>query len=203
MRTNIYPIPGNDIRGIINTFNLDALFTQVFGYKALPYQGIATAQVSKITEREKFDVARTTGKNSNLYASIEGRRVFLPVWLDGVLMPVCTIATECTNIIVSTPVNGGNGIVHELIRQDMWRIDLRGFAIGYKNEFPTDVITFLNELFMAKKALEMKCAVTDLLLHEYKVVVQKLKFPEVRGSEHVVAFEMTLVEDKEIQLLIQ
>lgn len=205
-------------------FDLETIWHASFPYRGLPYpgqwfgssiSGLNGVKKSSVTGKG-FDgkTATTapirsedtkTNKGGDLYAKGEnGRLIFCPVWINGELLPICTISVSSKKVIVETPLNGKRGSVKELIRTEDYVFNIRGVCFGYKREFPEAKIELLRKIYELSESVEMKCALSDIFMPKgQKVVVKSLSLPDSKISEHVRPFEMEVVSDETFDLEIE
>ncbi|MEO0337582.1 MAG: DUF6046 domain-containing protein [Bacteroidota bacterium] len=137
---------------------------------------------------------------------ILGRPLFMPVQINGVLLPnEPTMAISVNKKIVSTPLVGSKrkGTVKELISVEDYSIVIRGVALNYDSTFvyPEDEVKILHDLFLKDQSLEVKSAVTNLL-GIYRLVIKDFKLPEMIGVQHAQAYEFICVSDEDFVLTI-
>jgi hypothetical protein len=176
-------------------FQLPAMFAATWGYNMA-----ADYHFEKYPEKKK-----ETALGSPLWAKdSRGRYYFMPVKLGGLeLYPALVSFTGKKNII-ETPLIGYEGSVKELINIDSYEISIRGFVIDDNNSFPDEKIMKLQELWKKNESLSLECALTDIFLQEDdKVIIKGLRFPEMKGSEHIQAYEIECLSDQYFELIIK
>lgn len=130
---------------------------------------------------------------------ITGQYYFLPAFLDinddsDYELPFPIIRVQSQKIIVETPMTERKGSVVELVSQESWKINIKGFIMSNNGLFPEQQIKQLVQVYELNRALRLRCALTDLMLEaDDRVVIKKLDFPEVKGVEHVKPYDMDLV----------
>jgi len=182
----------------MSTFNLSAIFKQSFGYE-MPEEQFKIEQATNRLEQASL--------GGRYYGSdVFGREFFLPVQLDGYVLPFAVVSVNCKKIIVSTPLPERGGSVKELISIDDYMINLKGIVINDTNVFPESQIIDLHELFLKNRSINMQCVLTDIFLNgafDQRVVIKDLKFPPISGVEHARPFEMELESDMNFELLLK
>jgi hypothetical protein len=139
-------------------------------------------------------------------ADVYGREYFLPVTLDGYLVPFAVVGVSRTQLIVSTSMPERDGSVHEQISLDDVIINVKGVLIMDDNTYPERLIIELNDIFEKKRSVVMRSVLTDIFLDgasNHKVLIKRLDFPAIGGVENAKPFEMEIISDKifELELL--
>jgi len=166
---------------------------------AIEYEGPSSAQL----EGTEFLTVR-----NELNAKLpDGRPLFMPVQLGGVLLPnEPTINLSKRKRIAETSLIGSRrkGTVKELISSEDWQITIRGIAVNAASTlyYPEDQVAQLKELDAREEALDIKCALTSLL-GIYRVVIYQISFPEMIGIQHAQAYELKCVSDEDFILEIE
>ncbi len=194
-------------------FDLNDIYRQAFGYQApkgkftippasdYPSEGQriideAESAFKMETKTPRLERALLGGRYYD--TDIFGREFFLPVQLDGYILPFAVVSILCKKTIVSTPMPERGGTVKELISIDDYQINVKGILINDDNIFPESEIIDLHELFLKAESVNMQCVLTDIFLKgafNQRVVIKDLKFPAVIGIEHAKPFEMELESD--------
>jgi hypothetical protein len=171
------------------TIDLKQVFKQNFGYDV----------------PEQFNVEQYSGRT--LYsklgspffkADIYGREFFMPVVLDGVLLPFAVVGIRLRKTIVKTSLVERDGTVKEIISSDDYEISVKGIAIYPDGDvFPEDEIMALKKIYEKNQAVVLQCAMTDIFIpKDDSVVMEDLTFPPVSGVEHARPYEMSLLSDR-------
>jgi hypothetical protein len=186
-----------------NSFDIGRLFGKAFGYQP-PDNFHIDKQVLDITKTQ-FQIpdagsrVETSKKGLRYYAEDSlGREFFLPVWIDGYLVPFAVIGINCSKTIISTSLPEIGGSVKELISIDDYKINIKGMCVSQGNEYPEDDIQKLFNLFKKGKSLIVESVLTAIFLDgkfHQKCVIRDLKFPQLAGVEHVKPFELELESD--------
>lgn len=130
-------------------------------------------------------------------ADIYGREFFMPVVLDGILLPFAVVGIKLRKNIVKTSLVERDGTVKEIISSDDYEISIKGITIYPDGDvFPEDDITALKKLYDNNQAVVLQCAMTDIFIpKDDSVIIQDLTFPPVSGTEHARPYEMNLLSD--------
>jgi hypothetical protein len=179
-------------------FDLGAMFKNAFGYD-MPEEQF---QVPAATGRLETARLGTRYYMTDLY----GREFFLPVILEGVLIPFAVVSVTANKTIVSTPMPERGGSVKEMIAIDDYEINIKGLVLNEDGVFPENDIIQLQNLWKENRALIMENALTDIFLQQgadlpSNVVLKRISWPPIAGVEHVRAFEMDLISDTIFDLI--
>lgn len=134
-----------------------------------------------------------------------GREFFMPVTLDGYLIPFAVIAMNWKKTYVSTKMPERGGSVKELINVDDYVFSLKGICISSNNDFPESQIIDLHNIFRKNQSVTLKSALSAIVLSgefDERVVITDVRWPEMPGVEHARAFDMTLESDMIFDLII-
>ncbi len=134
----------------------------------------------------------------------DGRSIFMPMQLGGVLLPnEPSISIASRKNIIQTGLAGSTrrGMVKELISIEDWSVTIRGLAINFDSKlvYPEDQVKALRDLYEKNEALDVKCALTNLL-GIYRLVILDFQLPEMIGYQHVQAYQFTCVSDEDFLL---
>lgn len=143
-----------------------------------------------------------------------GREVYLPITLsypdagsntpsfkDWVLN-YAVVSIDSNKLLIRTPMTERRGEVVELVNQESYLINIKGFLINnISNNIPEADIMLLKKVYEINEPLVLRCALTDIFLGNDKVVIMSLNFPEVRGVKNVRPFEMKLMSDAIFNLI--
>lgn len=137
----------------------------------------------------------------------DGRLVFMPIALGGILLPnEPSISFTKTKNIVKTKLVGSKraGTVKELISDGDWNITIRGIALNFASRkfYPEDQVKAIRDLDARQEALDVECALTSLL-GIYRLVIEEISFPEMIGVPHAQAYELKCTSDQEFNLIIE
>ena len=193
----------------INSFDIGSLFAKAFGYQPPDKFDIGKQSldisISNFEIPKAGDRVETSKKGMRYYAEDSlGREFFLPVWIDGLLIPFAVIAVTCRKTIVSTPLPERGGSVKELISIDDYMINIKGMCVSEGNEYPEGDIQKLFTLFTKGESLKVRSVLTDIILegvYDHHCVIREVKFPALAGVEHVKPFEIDLESDMIFDLI--
>lgn len=169
------------------TFDLNTVFKNAFGYQAPEAFNVPSAGTKQ-----------TTSKLGQPYYDTDefGREYFLPVRLDGYLVPFAVMAITSKKTIVSTPLPERGGTVKELISIDDYVISIKGVLVDDDGNYPDEQITAVQAIFLKNASVELRSALSDIFLTgEHRVVIREIKWPAVAGIEHVKPFEIDCESD--------
>lgn len=195
-------------------FDIGTLFQQAFGVgRGKPFDP-KQAHEPEIRQELGFDDLPTSSDaegtefvqvRNSLNATLpDGRQIFMPMQIGGVLLPnEPSIAISSRKNIVETALVGSSrrGTVKEFISIEDWTVTIRGIAINFDSKmvYPEDQVKSLRDLYEKNEALEVKCALTNLL-GIYRLVITGFEFPEMVGVQHAQAYQFTCVSDEEFLL---
>lgn len=170
-----------------NTFLLKSIFEKSFGY---------------VPEGDfKIEQAAVRKSNSSLgqafYATDDlGREHYMPVVIEGWLIPFAVVSVTPKKLIVSTPMPERGGSVHEIVAMDDIAINIKGILVSKDNEYPEADLRKLWDIFKLNKSVELKSAKTAIFLNgEDKVIIKEMPVPPVPGVQHAQPFELNCVSD--------
>jgi hypothetical protein len=208
-----------------NTFDLGEIFRSVWGYTAAPFLFSLQNKVeSKIFGKENGsseyvdfspEPARqeVNMKGVRYYAENDNcHEMFLPIWLyysengtrRALLLQNTVSSFANKKTIVETPLVNRKGTVKEEISTSDWQINVRGIIVSQDGNYPEERVNELREWYERGEALEIENARASLLLDGNEmVVINDLKFPEIRGNKNMQAFEMNLTSDLNFDLYIE
>jgi len=143
-------------------------------------------------------------------ANMQGRRMFMPIWLSAVdnnalayLLPNTMMSLSVRANIVTTRLVNRHGTVKEEISDDDWEIRIKGVLIGEGNNYPEEEMQRLVDWRNQRQAFNIQNVKTTICLGDNeKVVIDRLHFPENRGYQNTQPYEMDLLSDKEFSLYI-
>ena len=170
------------------TFNISDLFTRAFGYSAPPGYSIEQAP-----DPEKFSsLGQAYYKNDQF-----GREIFMPVKVNGYMLHVPIIGYSVGKRIVETDMPERDGTVNEMISRNDYIITVKGIIVRPDNTYPEREVQELDNLFRLNEALEMRSALTDIILRgDDRVILKSYQFPEMAGVEHAKAYSMEFKSDR-------
>jgi hypothetical protein len=133
-----------------------------------------------------------------------GRQVFMPMRLGGLVLPnEPSVSITSRKNIVETALAGSTrrGTVKELIAVEDWQVVIRGVALNYQSTkyYPEDQVKALRDLYERNEALEVMCALTNLM-GIYRLVIRDFQLPEMIGVQHAQAYQFTCTSDEDFIL---
>lgn len=176
-------------------FSITDLFARAFGYNAPEQEFELPASGGR---------QLTAAKGGMYYATdLLGREFWLPVKIDGVLIPFAVVGVSSSKTIVKTPMVERQGSVKEGISIDDYSISIKGIVISDNNAFPEAAIQELQDLWVVNSALRMECVLTDLFLEKDQLVVlENIDWPPIAGVQNARAFDIRLSSDSIFDLEI-
>jgi hypothetical protein len=192
-------------------FNIGDVYTWLSSYKGLPFPVNIDGLFKSL--KNKWSNRFSGAKWSEIYHNLYGRPVVMPVTIgdvvlgsgeDGHINIQPMVIIDCKKIIVKTPIAGGSypGTVKELINFDDYRVRIYGVVVSPdQKEYPSGQAEVLKELWAQNEALEFVSQITDGLFTH--VVIESLRFDELRRSPGVQAYELQCISDgvQEVELL--
>jgi hypothetical protein len=182
-------------------FDFGGAFQKAFGYSA------PETDASKINLPAAPKRLETSKKGQVYYATdLFGREFFLPVFLNGYLLPFAVISMKWKKTIVSTALPERGGTVNELVSIDDYAFNIKGILVNEDDNFPEEQITDLHEIFKINASVTLRSVLTDLVLtgqsdanksdpEGHKVIIREVSWPTVTGIEHAKPFEIELTSD--------
>jgi len=193
-----------------NLFHVIDLYKDVFGKHPV---------VLKFTESEKYngnsDITDMTQYNSGAQQTRQGvsiydknhklsfgRDYYMPVKLNGMIIPHAVMSINGKKTIVETPMINRQGAIKELISIDDYTMKLSGLLISDINEFPDDLIIKLKNLYELQQSVILESPLTAIFLTKTdRVIIKDISIPETRGNKGVKPFELNLVTDMPFTLI--
>jgi hypothetical protein len=168
------------------TFNIDSIWNYAFG------SSIQTADVTIPKAQYKKLHGITGGK---FYGTdSQGIEHFMPVEIDGVILPFALVDITEKKIIVSTALVERQGAVNELVSTEDYQFNIK--AILMADDYPEAQVIGWHKIFQKDQSLTLRSVKTDVFLkREDKVIIKEIRWPSVPGVEHVQPVEMTLISD--------
>ncbi|WP_199118714.1 DUF6046 domain-containing protein [Pedobacter sp. ASV28] len=109
--------------------------------------------------------------------------------------PLVSISLQKTIVETATVGEQRKGTVKEYICTEDFNIDIKGVCIGKNEDYPTEEVTRLKDLFMVNEALEVKENFFLGLFGIEKIVLKSLKLDEMIGQESVQKYTITAISD--------
>jgi hypothetical protein len=193
-------------------FKIEDVYTWLASYKGLPFPVNISGYLGGL--KEKWGgVGALTARNGRVFSGLYGRPVVMSVSIGGIILgsgkdkhismqPL--VVTECVKRIVKTPVAGGSypGTVKEFINFDDYKVRIYGVVVSpNQKEYPSNQVQVLKDLWLRNEALEFVSEITDGLFTH--VVIENMRFDELRRSPGVQAYELQCVSDgvQEVEFL--
>lgn len=178
--------------------------TDVDGNSSTVYSGDETAQI-KLTDRNLVNKKSDVGMYGSYYGKdVWGREVFMPLTLNGIVLPYVWMKVNLKKRIVETDMTERRGSVNEIISFENIEIGVKGFAVGAFDTFPEQELEDLRNIFEVANSIECKSVLTDIFLLNKsgtdKVIMRDLEILDNQGIEHVRAFQFTLTSDQILEL---
>jgi Domain of unknown function (DUF6046) len=171
----------------MSDFIIKELFRKSFGYE--PPGEFKLEQA--VARKESSDLGQPFYDVDDM-----GREHFMPVRIEGWLIPFAVVSITPKKIIVSTPMVERKGSVHEIISIDDYSINIKGILLSKTNDYPEADVTKLHEIFLLNRSVELRSAKTDIFLKgDDKVVIREMPMPPVAGVQHAQAFEINCTSD--------
>lgn len=181
----------------MSEFNFGDIFQKSFGYEA-PKENASINIPSSAKQK------RTSDLGQPFYASdFSGVEFFLPVTINGLLIPFAVIGMTWKKTIVSTPMPERGGSVKELISIDDYDFNVKGIVMGLDGNYPEFQVSGMHNLFKINSSVIMRSVLSDIVLNginDHKVIIRDIKWPAVAGIEHAKPFEMVLESDMILEL---
>jgi len=195
-------------------FDIGTLFNQAFGFgRGKPFDPSQIQEPEIRNELDFDDLPISSDEEGTEFVQVrnslnatmaDGRTIFMPMRLGGVILPnEPSISISSRKNIVETALAGSTrrGTVKELISIEDWQVTIRGIAINTKSKlvYPEDTVKGLRDLYEKNEALEVMCALTNLL-GIYRLVITGFELPEMIGIQHAQAYQFTCVSDEDFLL---
>lgn len=211
-------------------YNIANLMLSALAYKGAIYPGIFSGRLDKNvrvqtgTDYENIPVASPLERYTSGGAPVRaedrlGQLYFMPVYIavDGttIEIPHAVISFTSKKTIVETPLAGRNGSVKELISTDDYEISITGVIESKdRRNYPEAEVKQLEQLYERNEAVELICALGDLLLGDRvtedqrsggntMIVLKSCRFPAVEAVEYAQVIELTAVSDQPFELEIE
>jgi hypothetical protein len=177
--------------------DLKDIFRKTFGYEAPP-----AFQISQAPARLEYSSLGQPYYESDIFK----RESFLPVKLNGILIPFAVLSVTEKKTIVSTAMPERSGSVHELVSIDDYQFNIKGLLVDEDGNFPESGIIELHKVFKVNSSISLRSVTSDIFLSgefDHKVVIKEVKWPASAGIEHAKAFEIDCESDQIFELEIK
>ncbi len=190
-------------------FDLGDYFNRIWGYRSPAFDPVLD-DIKGVRKGLRRKERGTLG--SPYYAvDAEGREYYMPVSIEytdasGVLntinLPHPVISYEGRKNLVRTALTERNADAIEIINTGGYTINIKGFLIGEANEYPEELKKLIDKVFEINAAVTLRCVKTDFALKGvgFKVVFEKVNYPDLKGVKHVQPYEISCVSDLEFSL---
>jgi Domain of unknown function (DUF6046) len=199
--------------------NLGELYQKAFGVKYFDSGQIEKENYLNVGE---FDTPKTDEKEFSYFkdarrgATFNGMPVFMPVWLDEVMLPnEPTIDIKIGKNFVKTQLqrfpkwtatgrevdNEYYGTIKEFTGFKDTEITIRGIIINEKSKkaFPEDALFKLHEIVKKNESVTLSSGLTNLLGIR-RVVIESMTLPEMVGVQHAQAYEIKCISDRAFEV---
>jgi hypothetical protein len=171
-------------------FNFRELFSQAFGYNA-PENTSSLPQAPARLEQSLLG-------QPYYVTDIFGREFFLPVTINGYLIPFAVMSVTSRKLILADAMPESGGSINESISIDDYLFTIKGIAITDNNDYPEQQVIDLHRLFLISDSLEMRSVLSDIFLsgaNGHKVLIKEISWPAIPGVQNAKPFEMQLKSD--------
>ncbi len=179
-------------------FNIKQLFSDVFN------ANVANAPTAfKIPQAAPVPFSGIRGQQ--FYDSdVNGVVHYMPVTIDGVVLPFALIDIAEKKTIVRTPLVERKGNVKELISLEDAIITIKALLINTTQVYPEQQVMQWRNIYKKNAVLNIQSIKTDLFLEaEDKVIITDAKWPGLAGVQNIQPVELTLETDSIYDLVIQ
>lgn len=187
----------------------------LIGVRGLPYPGMFFLKKEGRANPDEYELSveatemqEFTKKGSRLYAKDAlGFWFFMPVYIKvddaEIEIPQAMINISGKKTIVETALVGRKGTVKELICTDDYNVSIRLYIQSGDGTYPEEQIEQIQKLWKEDKAVELQCALTDLLFDEGdKIVLKSISYPSIAGAEDFQQVDIEAVTDAPFELVM-
>lgn len=129
---------------------------------------------------------------------------YMPVTIDGVVLPFALIDITEKKTIVRTPMVEHKGSVKELISLEDAIIIVKALLINTNQVYPEKQVMEWRNIYKKNTVVDIQSIKTDLFLEaEDKVVITDAKWPSLAGVQNIQPLELTLETDSVYDLIIK
>lgn len=171
-------------------FDLNKVYREAFGYEA-PQNKFVIGGASSRLENSQL------GQPYYLMDA-QGREFFMPVTVNGIVIPFGVLSMNWRTTFVSTPLPERGGSVKELVSIDDYVFNLKGIFVNDENYYPEQDIIDLHKIFMKGAGVSLRSVLSDIVLKgefEHKCIIKEIRFPSIEANEHTQPFEISLESD--------
>lgn len=187
----------------------------LIGARGLPYPGMFFLKRGSSANPDEFELQVSapemqefTKKGSRLYAQDAlGCWFFMPVYIKvddvEIEIPQARINITGKKTIIETALVGRKGTVKELICTDDYNVSIELYIQSGNGTYPEEQIEQIQQLWKADKAVELQCALTDLLFDKGdKIVLKSISYPSTIGAEDFQVVSIEAVTDAPFELVM-
>lgn len=179
------------------SFNLNELYTKVFGYRG-------TILDYDITDSSASLTAKATGfLGMPIFERVTVKYKYNDKDEDYTFPDWPLIDITASKTIVTTAISGRNGTVKEHISIDDYQIGIRGILINKDSDaYPELMVQNLHNIFKVDTELQVTSPVLNLL-DIHNLVIKDIKFPEVEGYSNMQPYVLQCLSDMPLELVIK
>ena len=134
--------------------------------------------------------------NGLTYTDFQGNTIRL----GDFTLDIALIEAEMPREIVTTPVTGRDGHVHEYMSDGDWDIKISGVLINpLANIPPETLVRALNQFCKAKKEIKVNSTVLSYL-DIYSIIIVRPRFIQSRGERNAIDYELYCLSDTPFEL---
>jgi hypothetical protein len=134
--------------------------------------------------------------NGLTYTDFQGNTISL----GDFTLEIALIEAENAREIVTTPVTGRDGHVHEYMSDGDWDIKISGVLINpLANIPPETLVRALNQFCKAKKEIKVNSTVLSYL-DIYSIIIVRPRFIQRRGERNAIDYELYCLSDTPFEL---
>lgn len=171
----------------MSNFAIADIFRRAFGFT--PQEPFRVEQATP--RRESSDLGQPYYDSD-----AQGLEHFMPVRLQGWLIPFAVVSVTPRKTIVSTPMVERSGSVHEIISTDDLIINIKGILMDPGDDYPEAQVRQLYDIFKINASVRLRSAKTDIFLNGGdEVVIRDVPLPATPGIQHIQPFEINCVSD--------
>ena len=168
--------------------------------KPLPGEGSAIGGPLKYEGSKPNEVSESGTYIRNYDDEMLGQYLFLPARIDGYDLPNPIVIISGEKEIIETDVIEV-GTVFEKVFIKPYDISIICTIIGEKGNWPEKELRQLVRRWEEKDVVSLRCALTDIFLHEYNnFIIKKISVLDNQGAENVEVIQIDGRSNIEFQL---